>query len=219
MEAKQEYNSRPGKFRGPVLLMMLLGGVLIFSGCSEDDSVNSHISGNACSVNVAFNGQAESGDMTDWTILANGGNGWLAAPGTFKTSYVWDQKSQEIDLLTKGLTLGLMGNGPNITVSEYFYRNDGIGSGFSILYYLYVELRDAAHVPLAIFDTGVLTSTNPVPAVPANEFVTHTFSGYNVPGNPVQYVYWEDGGTEDRFWAGHYGAYLNGAKLQVGDCS
>ena len=58
--------------------------------------------------NLLANPGAETGDMSGWTILENGGYGWntrgtgYEGENSFSTSYEWCKRYQEIDLLAKG---------------------------------------------------------------------------------------------------------------------
>jgi hypothetical protein len=54
-------------------------------------------------LNLLTNPGAETGDMSGWNILQNGGNGWAVQTGgyegsqTFVTSYAWGKRSQTVD--------------------------------------------------------------------------------------------------------------------------
>jgi len=190
-------------------LLAIFGLFFLLSGCAEDVVVEKN--GNtAC--NVTFNGQAETGDMTGWNIITNGGSGWaVCQPGTFCTSNAPAEKGQEIDLVTLGFDPADLDSGPDVFVSEDFFRRGDIPDGKSVLYYLKVELRDALHAPIATYDSGWITSAT-TGAVTEN--LSHLFTGYNNT-SPVRFIHWQDGGDENVGWAGHYGAYLQNATLNV----
>lgn len=166
--------------------------------------------------NLVTNPGGEMGDLSGWTILQSGGNGWAAAVGdpaihlfgqmVFITSYGLDSRSQLIDLTTLGYTQAELDAVPPINVREWFR-----GGGYTVSdsYYLKVELRDAANAVLASLNQGATsTTTNGTWQVSAS-----TFTGY---GPGLRYVYFEDGGQDTEFWAGSYGASMDQASVVVG---
>ncbi len=88
--------------------------------------------------NLLTNPGAETGDLSGWSIIENGGNGWLAMDQTtgndgyqvidhahsgtwwFGTSYDWDTRSQTVDLLAQGYTTDYLDTSPPIQASEWF---------------------------------------------------------------------------------------------------
>ena len=153
---------RTGSFGGGLVLLILAVGLL--GGCSEEadadailaNSGNSGAAANSCE--ISFNGQAETGDFTDWTILSDGPDPWsVCTPGKFCTSYTWAEKSQTIDLLAKGVSSAALDAGPDFAFSENFLR-PGTNSSPSI-FYLIVQLRDGANNPIATYDSGNLTNS------------------------------------------------------------
>ena len=161
--------------------------------------------------NLLTNPGGETGDMTGWTVTANGGNGWAmtGAPVhsgsyAFATSYAWDTRYQEIDLLAAGFSTTVLDSEPDIMVGEWF--GDRGDSG--IQYYLNVELRDSSHNVITSWNTGTQVQS----AGTGWTEQSYTFSDY---GSGVRYVYFEDGGRDSNTWAGHYGAHLDDASVQV----
>ncbi len=161
--------------------------------------------------NLLQNPGAETGDLSGWTIDANGGAGWNVVDGggrdsryCFVTSYDWDIKHQEIDLLAAGYTPAFLDSSPDITASEWFYsRVDQTG-----MYELKVELRNATHAVIASWDTGVKD------ALPRTTWIleNHTFAGYPT---GVRYVYFEDRGKDTSYWSNWYGARMDDASLTI----
>ncbi|MFT3766410.1 MAG: EGF domain-containing protein [Minicystis sp.] len=168
--------------------------------------------------NLLQNPGGETGDLTGWQVLANGGGGWAAAVGDpalqffgglqFITSYGLDSRSQLLDLTTLGFSQAQLDAAPSITVREWYH---GGGYNTSDSYYLRVELRDANNTVLASFNNG--TQASPKTTNGTWQLATQTFSGY---GAGVRYVYFEDGGHDTEFWAGQYGAAMDGASVVVG---
>jgi Ca2+-binding RTX toxin-like protein len=160
-------------------------------------------------LNLLTNPGAETGDMSGWNILQNGGNGWTVQTGgyegsqTFVTSYAWGKRSQTVDLVAKGYSTAVLDQAPTINISEWFR---GIGPKTADLSYLKVELRDAGGNVIASFNSGELTAKSDW------QQISHTFANY---GAGVRYVYWEDGGKDVEYWAGHYGTQFDGASLTL----
>ncbi|NOZ78146.1 MAG: hypothetical protein GXP48_02980 [Acidobacteria bacterium] len=169
--------------------------------------------------NLLANPGAEAGDMSGWTIIANGGVGWgiwgvdttdFKPPRTgdhcFLTSYGWDKRSQEIDLLAKGYQPSYLDSAPRVRVSEWFLQPNPYDTS---RYYLHVELRDANHNALATWDTGVQTLAQPGVWYK----ISHEFTNYPA---GVRYIYWEDGGIDSNGWNRYYGAEMDDAALELG---
>jgi hypothetical protein len=171
--------------------------------------------------NLLTNPGAETGDMSGWTIIANGGNGWSTRgsgyEGThsFSTSYNWCKRSQEIDLLAKGYTEAQLDATPIVNVGEWFA---GYGSAWDDpnhhrdYCYLKVELRDVNHNLIDSYDSGVFQTKNGTGWYGPWEQRSHTFSGY---GSGLRYIYFEDGGDDWEFWNGHYGPALDAASVTI----
>jgi len=166
--------------------------------------------------NLLINPGAETGDMTGWTIIQNGGVGWAVREGgyegnySFRTSYDWCKRSQLIDLLDVGLTPEQLDAAPLVFVEEWFGE-----TWDADYYYLKVELLDENHDVIASWDSGVLmTEGGPGYEDDAWYQLAHTFTDY---GPGLRYIYWEDGGKDSEFWGGHYGAKLDAASLTIED--
>jgi ketosteroid isomerase-like protein len=163
----------------------------------------------APTLNLLTNPGAETGNMSGWNILQNGGNGWAVQTGgyedsqTFVTSYDWGKRSQTVDLVAKGYSTTVLDQAPTINISEWFR---GIEPNTADKSYLKVELRDAGGNVIASFNSGELTAKSDW------QQISHTFANY---GAGVRYVYWEDGGKDTEYWAGHYGTQIDGASLTL----
>jgi hypothetical protein len=159
----------------------------------------------------------EAGDLSGWQNVTNGGSGWAVTSGDvnthlfgqkgFITSYMLDTRSQLVDLMALGYGQADLDAAPPITVSEWFH---GAGPNTADPYYLKVELRAADNTVLASLNPNATTSK----ASGAWQSATQTFTGY---GPGLRYVYFEDGGQDTEFWAGQYGAVMDGASVVVGD--
>ncbi|WPB77471.1 hypothetical protein KYC5002_51895 [Archangium violaceum] len=156
------------------------------------------------------NSDGSAGNMNGWTITQNGGNGWLAADGEFRTSYEWSKRTQTIDLYSRGFTAADLAAAPPIEISEEFRR-----TGCPDTYFLKVELLDANMNVVDSFDTGEVQQSGPCDDNGTWEKVSHVFSGYGKKPGTVRYVRWEDGGVDSEWWWGHYGAALRNAVLKV----
>jgi hypothetical protein len=165
--------------------------------------------------NLLVNGSGSAGLGTGWTVLAGGGDGWLhnaaggfdATPGFFITSYGWCRRSQVVDLIALGATAAeLDTNPPVIRVSEAIGGYNQGGSGDR--YYLRVELRGEANNVIAAWDGG--TQTTPRTATGPWVLEQAEFKNY---GPGVRYIYFEDGGYDYGYWAGHYGTYHDAATI------
>ncbi len=159
------------------------------------------------------NSTGQTGTMSSWTIILNGGSGWAvvnfdaAAPG-FGTSFSMGSKSQEVDLLANGFSASYLDSAPAIYFGEKFLKRFDVTG---ITYYLRVELRNVSHTAMQTYNSGNL---NPVPGSGSNLVypLTSSFSGY---GSGLRYIYWEDGGDDVPNWGGQFGPYLHGAYLRL----
>jgi hypothetical protein len=173
--------------------------------------------------NLLSNPGAETLDLSGWTILQNSGNGWntlaggvnptppsVALPHTgsrsFTTSYAWDRRSQEIDLVAKGFSASFLDSTPQIQVGEW------LSAGSGGRYYLKFELRDASHNPIASWNHG--TQTTPITLGTSTDWFqdSTSFTGY---GTGARYIYFEDGGRDTLFWWGNYGTCFDDASAVV----
>jgi len=165
-------------------------------------------------VNLLANSSAREGSSNGWT-LTNGGDGWAtngdSADGdgvSFITSYNWCTRTQTIDLLTEGYTPEFLDSSPPILVREFFKGVNNVAD----FYFLRVELRDENGLVLDSWEAG--SETAPLTATGVWELQEHIFTGYPA---GVRQVFWQDGGDDAEFWAGHYGTLLDGAELSFND--
>jgi uncharacterized repeat protein (TIGR01451 family) len=167
-----------------------------------------------CQSNLVSNPGAETGDLSGWTIIDNGGYGWSTTGDyphqgshSFITSYSWDTRYQEIDLLAAGFSESYLDSAPPVLVGEWFRGFDcGGGCNPADYYYLKVELHNAAHDPIAAWNVG--TQGSPAVATANWEEQAHVFSGY---GAGLRYLYFEDGGDDEEHWLGYYGTQMDDA--------
>ncbi len=172
--------------------------------------------------NLLENPGAETGDMSGWTIIANGGDGWgiwgVDTTGyggpydgihCFLTSYEWCNRSQEIDLLAKGYTEAQLDSASTVKVGEWFGQANQYCGG---MYYLNVELRDEDHNVIAYWNSGVHNTTWRGNGAASWDQLSHDFSGY---GPGLRYIYWEDGSKDENWWEGYYGAKLDAASVTI----
>ena len=161
--------------------------------------------------NLLTNAGANNG-TTGWSIIENSGSGW-GIEGTshdgdgksWGTSWLWNKKSQTVDLVAAGFTKSYLDSVPDISVSDW-YKNKHNDDN----YYLKVELRGASNEVITSFDTGTLTATDDW------KEAASTFSDY---GSGVRYVYFEHGGRGHEIWDGQFGAQIDDSEvvLKVGD--
>ncbi|YCM46102.1 hypothetical protein V2O64_08735 [Verrucomicrobiaceae bacterium 227] len=165
--------------------------------------------------NLLVNPGAASGATTGWNIIASGGDGWNTNGqavdddgSAFITSYEWCSRSQTIDLIEEGFSVAFLDRSPPIKAQEWF---KGI-SNVADLYYLKIELRAADGSVLDSWEAG--NQTTPMVADGNWQEQVHLFENYPA---GVRSIYWEDGGKDAEFWAGHYGTLLDGARLEFAD--
>ncbi len=125
------------------------------------------------------------------------------------TSYEWCKRSQEVDLLAKGYTEAQLDAAPTVNVEEWFGQANPYDRG---IYYLKVELRDKNHNVIASWNSGELYTTWRGSGPASWDQLSHEFSGY---GPGLRYIYWEDGGKDENWWAGYYGAKLDAASATL----
>lgn len=165
--------------------------------------------------NLLVNGDASWGTLGGWSITASGGDGWsvlgngMDGGQSFRTSWGWGRRVQEVDLLAHGYSAAVLDRAPPVIVSEWFRREF-----CPDWYYLKVALLNANRQVIASWDSG--EQVTPGYCGWGGEVwhqLFHTFTGY---GAGVRYVRWEDGGKDSEAWGGHpYGAVLDEAFLAL----
>lgn len=164
------------------------------------------------SENLLTNPGAESGNMSGWTVIQNGGNGWavshyqiLGGNYCYITSYGWDKKSQTIDLLSKGYTAAELDAAPKIYVECWAAKN--FSTNPDDYFYLYVSLKNITSTELASYNTGekIVSSMTGVK-------YSYTFTGYSA---GLRYIYFENWGKDGENWAGNYGVIIDNELVLV----
>ncbi|MBU1240665.1 hypothetical protein KKF84_16470, partial [Myxococcota bacterium] len=153
---------------------------------------------------------AETGDMSGWTVTANGGNGWstryepVFGQRSYVTSYGWDRKRQTLDLVALGYSTAELDAAPDIATREWFRGSYNCADHYQMT----VELLDASNGVIDSYDTGVLTTAC------SWDMRGIVFSGY---GAGVRFIRFTSGGYDTEFWAGHYGTRMDGASVAIGN--
>jgi hypothetical protein len=165
--------------------------------------------------NLVVNPGGETGDMTGWTITADGGDGWRAASGghtgdyDFQTSYSDCNREQEIDLMALGFTEVELDMAPTIVASEWFKEFGEGGDQYNFT----VELLGADGSVLSTFTVDSDTGSSPFDTSDDVWFeVAHTFTDY---GPGLRRIRIQDGGKDSEFWLGHYGIRIDDASVVV----
>lgn len=159
--------------------------------------------------NLLTNPHGETGNMSGWTYVINGGDGWAVYGGivegakSFIGSFSWCRKGQEIDLVGKGFGAGYLDSAPPVLAEEFFVRRSSNDSA-----YLKVELRDANHDVITSYDTGTFIATSTI------QHKITTFTGY---GTGLRYIYFESGTDDGEHWGDNFAAYLDGAAVRFTD--
>ncbi|XP_076750914.1 F-box only protein 6 [Xylocopa sonorina] len=175
--------------------------------------------------NLVKNHSGEYGTQKYWKILSDGGNRWkvenppVGVPPLpsnehvfegkqfcFVTSYNICTKVQVIDLEKEGLTLYVLNNlQPPIVVSEWYScRWDCPG-----IYECAIQLLTK--------DNKVIDSFHIRDSIEGEKqnqwhYISHEFKNYR-PG--LRKISFSHGGTDQLFWAGHYGCKMAGACVYV----
>lgn len=213
-------NLGPSDAMNVVLTDTLPSGVALVSASASSGTCTSNGGAITCTLgnsvsgpNLLANPGAESGTLSGWTVLANGGAGWsvtasAAHDGTlsFATSTAWDTRSQEVDLVASGLPSAYLDLVPAVNLEEWF-------RGFGNLpdaYYLKAELRRSDHSAIASWNAG--SAATPMPVGAAWEQAGTAFAGY---GSGARYLYFEDGGVAAGILPDPVGALMDSALVQV----
>jgi len=161
--------------------------------------------------NLLSNPGAETGDFTGWTLTQNGGSGWavtgLAHSGShgFTSSFSQDTMDQVVDLVAAGYSTSYLDSQPEIDMSDWIIGY-GAGCNTSDPYSITVTLENSSHGAVASYTTGNQTTGS------SWAEVSHAFTGY---GTGVRYVDFQQGGQDDCFWLGNYGATFDDASVTV----
>jgi len=166
--------------------------------------------------NLLANPGGETGDMSGWTVIGNGGNGWTTASSAdvhggsyeFATSYGTCSRSQTIDLVAAGFSSAELDAAPDVVVSEWFReRYEGPDA-----YAITVELRNASS---GVIDSWTQSGSTTGGATYDDDTwfeLGHTFTAY---GSGLRYVHFEDSGSDTEFWSGHYGTRMDDAHVSL----
>jgi hypothetical protein len=172
--------------------------------------------------NLLLNANGQTGNMTDWTAVLSGGNGWYVGngysgssvlPGSaneFMTSYGMDVRSQTIDLVADGFSTTQLDSAPTISISDWVLAN--ANSDAKSYYFVNVQLEDASHNVIASWSDGTQGSPLTLYASAGWTEVTDSLQNY---GSGLRYIVFEDGGQDSMFWAGNYGAAFDASSVIV----
>eukprot|EP00002_Diphylleia_rotans_P028042 TRINITY_DN5651_c0_g5_i1.p1 TRINITY_DN5651_c0_g5~~TRINITY_DN5651_c0_g5_i1.p1 ORF type:complete len:987 (-),score=194.36 TRINITY_DN5651_c0_g5_i1:169-3129(-) len=158
-----------------------------------------------------MDGRMSKFESEGWHTVSNEGNGWKTNSGSrfgndlLVTSYGWNSRGITFDLVKDyGFTPSFLDEiQPRIIAEEWF---KGTGPNFRDLYYLKIQLKDQDHNIIQEFETGIQEAGEEWKSI-KKEFKCY--------GSGVRYIYWEDGGKDVEYWAGHYGTQLDGASLLI----
>jgi hypothetical protein len=178
-------------------------------------------------VNLLQNANGEAGNMTGWTVVASGGDGWAVANGysgisvlpgssnVFLTSYAMDVRSQTVDLLAAGFTTAQLDGVPTISISDWVLANANTSGSLSTAqsrYFMDVQLEDASHNVIATWSQGSQSSPLTIYASAGWTDITGSLSNY---GSGLRYIVFEDGGQDALYWGGNYGAAFDASSVMV----
>ncbi|HEY9422135.1 MAG TPA: hypothetical protein VIW92_12030 [Thermoanaerobaculia bacterium] len=148
--------------------------------------------------NLLTNPNGDAGNLSGWTLTANGGDGWAVDTGYhqnetadngFLTSYEWAQREQIVDLLSQGFTPDLLEAQPPIIISETFEKVFCADH-----FFVEVDLLDSSMNLIRTWTSGRLShsSTN-CDYSGYKEQVNTELTHY---GTGVRYIRWRDGGKD-----------------------
>lgn len=202
------------KYKLIFLLVFVICGVFLFTKSSQ------------AATNLVENGDAETGDLSGWTVSSGVGYTWAfnwnmpphSGDYDFSSSYNWpNTMEQTVDLVAAGYTAGQLDASPNIDYSVWIsQRFDHAGQ-----YRLTFQLQDASYSAVAtkyIDDNlGDDALNNPIALTAGTAWheQAHTFSGYS---SGVRYAYIKieaDDGAAN--WGGNYGATFDDISISIAD--
>ena len=138
----------------------------------------------------------DANSLSGWSV-SNGGNGFAVGEDGLYTSYQWCSRTRRFDV--SGLIATYGSNA--ISVSESFHKVGYIDDNFKLT----VRLLDHDGNELYSWSTGEQTVGD------QSELVTHNLKDY---GSGVHYLEVTDGGKDNEWWAGQYGARLEGLSVK-----
>ena len=169
------------------------------------------------STNLLQNANGQTGNLSGWTAVASGGNGWhvgtdyggamTGSSNAFMTSYGWDVRSQTIDLLADGFTTAQLDSAPTISISDWVHGYFATGD-----YFMNVQLENASHNVIASWSQG--SQSSPLTIAPSAGWTDGTGSLQNY-GSGVRYIVFEDGGKDTLGWLGYYGAAFDASSVTL----
>jgi hypothetical protein len=168
--------------------------------------------------NLVENPGLETSDLTGWTTLSSGGDGFDVGGGghsgdySLGTSYGLSEREQTIDLIAAGFSESSLDTAPEVEVSEWIKEVYAGGD----TYVFVVDLKDASGATIASFDGGGTTTgvTGNQSSYDDDDWfeVSHTFADY---GAGLRSITIRDGGRDSESWAGHYGVRLDDASVAL----
>jgi hypothetical protein len=138
----------------------------------------------------------DANSLSGWNV-SNGGNGFAVGEDGLYTSYQWCSRTRRFDV--SGLIDTYGANA--ISVSESFHKVGHIDDN----YRLSVRMLDSNGNELYSWSTGDRTVGD------QSELVTHSLEDY---GSDVHYIEVTDAGKDNEWWAGQYGARLEGLSVK-----
>jgi hypothetical protein len=169
------------------------------------------------STNLLVNANGEAGNMTGWTVTANGGSGWYVGDGfgsalsgathPFCTSYGWDIRSQTVDLLAIGYTAAQLDSAPQISITDWVRPYIGNGE-----YFINVLLENASHDVIDTWSDGSQSSPQVIAEGQPWTEISTTLEYY---GSGLRYIVFEDGGKDTKGWGGNYGTAFDGSSVTL----
>ncbi|XP_038072011.1 uncharacterized protein LOC119740704 [Patiria miniata] len=157
------------------------------------------------SSNLLINPSGETGDLSNWNYAGN----WKLSEGgdqtetMFISSFTWCTKYQEVELI-QHFSEKHLDSSPEIQVSESFHEGANKGGFYSLT----ATLMGQDGTVIESQTTGQKGSIKTLGWIP----VCFTFKNY---GPGVRSVGIEAAAKDDKYWAGHFGAYCSAACIRV----
>lgn len=151
--------------------------------------------------NIAYAG-ARTTNFAGWSIDQNGGDGWIVRGLNYQASFGWCYKSQTIDLLELGYTAEELDKQPRIGFGEFI---KGFEPNYSDQHSLVVILYDK--------DMQEITRFSKTSAAKETwQWIGSSIENY---GKGLRYIYYQHGGKDIEYWAGHYGTIIDYSLVEV----